>query len=217
MFRVAFAGPFAAAFAPLVRAQLVPCEVVVEPDDTLAASRIGNADVLVTLAFTSTMAASASSRLKLVQLPAAGLDRVDLAALPPGVMLANAYGHEAGIAEYVMGAILALTRNFLPLDAELRRGLWPGPWMVGRPRALSPELSGKTLGILGYGHIGRALARRARAFDMRVCGIRRDLSQERDEGVELLGGLERLDELLRRADYLAIALSLNEATRGLIG
>ena len=44
-----------------------------------------------------------------------------------GLMLANAYGHEAGIAEYVMGAMLALTRNFLPLDAELRRGLWPAP------------------------------------------------------------------------------------------
>jgi phosphoglycerate dehydrogenase-like enzyme len=132
-------------------------------------------------------------------------------------MLANAYGHEAGIAEYVMGAMLALTRNFLPLDSELRRGLWPGPWMAGRPRSLSPELAGKTLGVLGYGHIGQALARRARAFDMRVCGIRRDASRGSDDGVELLGGLERLDDLLQRADYLAVALSLNKATRSLIG
>ena len=52
---------------------------------------------------------------------------------------------------------------------------------------------------------------------MRVCAIRRSPSRGAADGVELLGGLERLDELLERADYLAIALSLNEKTRGLIG
>jgi len=217
MLRVVFAGSFAAAFAPLVRGHLASCDIVVEPDESAVAGRLGDADVLVTLAFTAAMAAGAGPRLKLVQLPAAGLDRIDLTALPTGVMLANAYGHEAGIAEYAMGAMLALTRNFLALDSELRRGLWPGPWMPGRPRRLSPELAGKTLAILGYGHIGQALARRARAFDMQVCAIRRSLSRGTEEGVELLGGLERLADLLERADYLAIALSLNDATRGLIG
>jgi phosphoglycerate dehydrogenase-like enzyme len=217
MLRIAFTGPFAAAFEPLVRPQLVSCETVVEPDEGRAASVLGDVDALVTLSFTAQMAAAAGSRLKLVQLPAAGLDRVDLEALPAGVMLANAYGHEAGIAEYIMGAMLTLTRNFLPLDRDLRQGLWPGPWMAGRPRCLSPELAGKTLGILGYGHIGQALARRARAFDLQVCAIRRDLARGADDGVELLGGLDRTDDLLRRVDYLAITLSLNEATRGLMG
>lgn len=202
MLRIAFGGPFAAAFEPMVR---------------LVAGKLADIDVLVTLAFTARMGAAAGRRLKLIQLPAAGLDRIDFAALPTGVMLANAYGHETGIAEYIMGAMLALTRGFLPLDADLRRGLWPGPWMPGRPRRLSPELAGKTLGILGYGRIGQALARRARAFDMQVTAIRHDLGRGADEGVDLLGGLDRLDDLLRRADYLAITLSLNEATRGLIG
>ena len=217
MLRIAFAGPFAAAFEPLVRPRLASCETIVEADDDRAVALLNDVDVVVTLAFNAAMAAAAGKRLRLVQVPAAGLDRIDRAALPAGVMLANAYGHEAGIAEYIMGAMLAMTRRFLPLDADLRRGLWPGPWMAGRPRSLSPELAGKTLGILGYGHIGQALARRARAFDMQVCAIRRDLSQVADEGVDLLGGLDRTHDLLKRTDYLAITLSLNEATRGLIG
>jgi phosphoglycerate dehydrogenase-like enzyme len=171
----------------------------------------------VTLAFTAAMGKAAGPRLKLVQLPAAGLDRVDRAALPNGAWLANAYGHETGIAEFVIGAMLALTRNLIRLDADLRAGVWPGPWVPGKPR-LPPaaELAGKTLGILGYGHIGRALARRARAFDMEVLAIRRDLSGSND-GLADLGGPDRLDEMLRRADYLAITLSLNDSTRGLIG
>ena len=113
--------------------------------------------------------------------------------------------------------MLSLTRNLVRLDSALRLGVWPGPWAPGKPR-LPPaaELTGKTLGILGYGHIGQALARRARAFDMNILAIRRDLSAAHD-GLADLGGPERLDEVLRRADYLAIALSLNEATRGLIG
>jgi phosphoglycerate dehydrogenase-like enzyme len=217
MQKIVFGGPFAAAFAPLVRPHLEDCETVVEPDDSRVPAALGDADVLVTLAFTPAMGAAAGTRLKLVQLPAAGLDRIDLGAVPKGVMLANAYGHEAGIAEYIMGAMLALTRRFLPLDHDLRQGLWPGPWMAGRPRVLSPELAGKTLGILGYGRIGQALARRARAFDMTVCAIRRDLSHSPGEGVAMLGGLDCTDDLLQRSDYVAITLALNDATRGLIG
>src|SRR5262249_59700587 len=87
------------------------------------------------------------------------------------------------------------------------------------PRAsppLWPELAGKTLGILGFGHIGEALARRARAFDMRVCAVRRQAQSDIPAGVSFIGGPERLDDVLRQADYLAITLSLSAETRGLL-
>ena len=88
-------------------------------------------------------------------------------------MLANAYGHEIGIAEYVIGAILALTRDFIRLDRALRQGDWQSQWAVGAaPPPVWPELAGKTIGILGYGRIGQAVARRAGAFDMEVCASR---------------------------------------------
>jgi phosphoglycerate dehydrogenase-like enzyme len=217
MLRVAFAGTFAATLEPRVRGSLaVACDVILV-DEAGIVARLPEVDVLVTLAFTREMG-EAARRLKLVQVPGAGLDRIDRAAVPAGTWLANTYGHETGIAEYVMGALLAWTREFGRLDARLRRGEWASQWAVGvPPPAPAPELGGKTLGILGYGRIGQALARRARAFDMAVCAIRRDVARSDPEGLALLGGPEALDEVLRRADYLAITLSLSEASRGLLG
>jgi phosphoglycerate dehydrogenase-like enzyme len=88
-------------------------------------------------------------RIKLVQVPGAGLDRIDRSVLPKGASLANAYGHETGIAKYVIGAMLALTREFSRVDAALRVGEWRSQWAVGSepPRAW-PELAGKTIGVL---------------------------------------------------------------------
>jgi len=123
-----------------------------------------------------------------------------------------------GIAEYVIGAMLALTRSFSRLDASLRRGVWESQWNPAMPPPpVWPELAGKTLGILGYGRIGQALARRARAFDMVLCAIRQHPAGSDRDGLAFLGGPDALDEILRRADYLAITLSLTEATRGLLG
>jgi phosphoglycerate dehydrogenase-like enzyme len=215
--RVAFAGAFATRLESAVRAQLaVPCDVVLA-DETTIVSRLSDVDVLVTMAFTPAMGA-VGRRLRLVQVPGAGLDRIHRPALPAGTWLANAYGHETGIAEYVIGAMLALTRGFGHLDASLRRGVWESQWAIGAPPpAPWPELAGKTLGILGFGRIGQAVARRARALDMAVWATRRDVTRSDPGGLAFLGGPEALDEILRRADYLAITLSLTEATRGLLG
>src|SRR2546425_5156483 len=183
MLAVAFAGTFAASLEAPVRAHLgLPCEVVVA-DEAGVVGKLGDVDVLVTMAFTREMGAAAG-RLKLVQVPGAGLERIDRAALPAGTALANAYGHEVGIAEYVLGAMLTLTRSFARLDAALRRGTWESQWAVGvAPPPAWPELAGKTLGILGYGRIGQSVARRAHAFDMTVLGIRRNTSQPESHGV----------------------------------
>ena len=218
--RVAFAGSFSTRLADRVRAYLaIPCEVTLA-DEAGIAAQLAEVDVLVTMAFTREMAAAAK-RLRLVQVPGAGLDRIDRSALPHGASLANAYGHETGIAEYVIGAMLAVGRGFCRLDAALREGRWESSWAVdAEPPPLAPELAGRTLGILGYGRIGQCLARRARAFGMAISAIRRDPSRSDSagaEGLDFLGGPEGLDEVLRRADYLAITLTLSAATRGLLG
>ena len=214
--KAAFAGSFAVRLVEPVRRRLtIPCEIVTG-DEAGILDRLGDADVLVSMAFTREMA-SAGPRLRLVQVPGAGLDRIDRAQLRVGLALANAYGHEAGIAEYVIGTMIALTRAFRRLDQKLRAGEWESQWSVGTPAPpLWPELAGKTLGILGFGHIGEALARRAQAFDMKVCAIRRHAQPDPPQGLIFLGGPERLDELLGISDYLAITLSLSAETRGLI-
>lgn len=214
MLRVAFVGALPASFAESVRAQLaLPCDIVIT-DEAEVVSLLPELDVLVTLVFTPAMGAAAR-RLRLVQVPGAGLDRIDRASLPPGASLANVYGHETGIAEYVMGAMLALSRGFARLDAALRRGRWESQWAPGPSPPAWPELAGRTLGILGYGHIGQALARRARAFDMQVVAVRRR-TEPSDERATIHGP-EGIGDLLARADYVAITLPLTPATRGLIG
>jgi phosphoglycerate dehydrogenase-like enzyme len=194
----------------------MPCDVILD-DEVGIVSRLSDVDVLVSMAFTREMG-GAAKRLKLVQVPGAGLDRIDRSALPAGVLLANVYGHETGIAEYVLGAMLTLRRDFARLDAALRCGIWESQWAVGAPPPpVWPELAGKTLGILGYGRIGQGVARRARAFDMEICAIRRDVAQSGEDELALLGGLEIVDEVLERSDYLVISLPVTPETRGLIG
>jgi phosphoglycerate dehydrogenase-like enzyme len=212
--RIAFLGGLSWSLAEPVRAQLaVPCDIV-RTDETQVAAELPTLDVLVSLVFTAGMGGRAG-RLRLLQVPGAGLDRIDRAALPAGALLANAFGHEAGIAEYVLGALIALERNLAVADRSLRRGHWESQWGPGTPPPPARELAARKLAILGYGGIGWALARRALAFEMEVIAIRRDLSR-RDPAVRLCGP-DALDSVLAEADHLVIALPLTPATRGRIG
>ena len=215
--KVAFVGAFAVRLADRVTAHLtLPCDVILADEATIA-SQIAEVDVVVTLAFTREMG-TAARRLRLVQVPGAGLDRIDRSAIRAAASLANAYGHETGIAEYVLGAMLALRRSLGALDAALRRGTWESQWAVGVPAPpVWPELAGQALGILGYGRIGRRVARLALAFDMTVRAIRQRQMEHEGSELAFLGGADSLDEVLRSADYLAVTLPLTPATRGLLG
>jgi phosphoglycerate dehydrogenase-like enzyme len=217
MFKVAFVGTFAARLEDAVRKNLtVPCEIIVI-DQVGGAPGLGDVDVLVTLAVDEAIGRAARS-VRLVQVPGAGLDRIDRSALPAGAFLANAYGHENGIAEYAIGAIVGLTRDFVRLDAALRVGDWQSQWAVGvPPPPVWPELAGRTVGILGYGRIGRAVARKARAFDMNVCAISRKALRSRENGTDVIGGPEMIDELLIRSDYVVISMPATPATVGCLG
>jgi phosphoglycerate dehydrogenase-like enzyme len=217
MLQVAFAGTFPASLEQPVRRHLTtPCEIIVV-DEADILPRLQHIDVLVTMALTAEMG-RAATRLKLVQVPGAGLDRIDRSALPPGAMLANAYGHEAGIAEYVIGAILALTREFIRLDRALRQGDWQSQWAVGAAAPpVWPELAGKTVGILGYGRIGQAIASRARAFGMEICASRRDIGRSAGDNLTFLGGPDTIDEVLRRSDYVVVSMPATPETIGRLG
>src|SRR2546421_8095229 len=217
MLTVAFAGTFAASLAAPVRTHLgIPCDIRVIAEAGIV-HELGDADVLVAMAFTREMA-MAGRRLKLVQVPGAGPERIARAALPAGTALANAYGHEVGIAEYVLGAMLTLTRGFVRLDAALRRGVWESQWAVGAPPPPPwPELAGKTLGILGYGRIGQALAQRARAFDMEICAIRRDVARSAQDRLARLRGPRHPRRGVGRSDYPAVTPPATAAPRGARG
>jgi len=217
MLKVGFVGALPSSFADRVRSHLaVPCAFV-HTDEKNAIDVLSDIEVLVTLVFTQAMG-TAAKRLRLVQVPGAGLDRIDRSAIPVGAGLAKVHGHETGIAEYVIGAMIALSRSFDRLHTGLRTGRWESQWAPGvSPPPAWPELAGRTLGILGYGGIGQAVARRARAFDMRVGAIRRKVGESAEDDLAFLGGLECLPEMLHRSDYLAITLPLTPETQALIG
>src|ERR1700732_5630390 len=108
--------------------------------------------------------------------------------------------------------MLALTREFPRLDAALRQGEWQSQWAVGvAPPPVWPELAGKTIGILGYGRIGQAVARRACAFDMKICAVRQDLRRPIQEDLAFLGGPDSTDKVIGRSHYVLISMP---ATRG---
>ncbi len=214
---VAFLGALSSSFADRVQTHLtVDCDVI-HTDEKNVVDVLPEVDVLVTLVFTREMG-TVARRLQLIQVPGAGLDRIDRSAMPAGAWLSKVHGHEAGIAEYVIGAMIAVSRNFERISAGLREGRWESQWAPGvPPPPVWGELAGRTLGILGYGGIGQAIARRARAFDMSVVAIRRDVGRSAEDDLSLLGAMEILDHVLQVSDYLALAIPLTPDTKGLLG
>lgn len=153
-------------------------------------------------------------QLRLTQALGAGVDAYDIAALPPGCALCNVYEHGVPVAEYVIGAMVALTARFAFHDARLRQGHWDGSGRLdGAPHA---ELAGQTVGLIGWGSIGREVARRARAFGMSVRAVRAHPQPEDQAQLDWVGGPTQLEELLAVSDYLVICCPLNEQTRGML-
>ncbi len=166
--------------------------------------------------------------LRWVQLLSAGADHVLRAGLPDGITLTTASGiHAAPIAEYVIASMLAYAhRLHLTMRAQLRRE-WArqGPFM-----AQVEELRGKTIGIIGYGSIGRETARIAQALGMRVIALKRDPAARADPGwnpaglgdtagsipEKIVGPGER-EALLRESDYIVVTLPLTKDTHKFIG
>jgi len=152
----------------------------------------------------------AAPKLKLVQLLSAGYDRVDIeAARKAKVPVANNGGANAiAVAEHTILLILAVLKRLV----QFHNGVVAGQWRSeGRVR----ELPGKTLGIIGLGNIGKKVARRAQAFDVRVQYydvVRLTEDQEDALGVRFV----LLSELLRTSDVVSLHVPLNESTRHLI-
>ena len=187
------------------------------PRDRAEADRLlPEADVVLGWAVRRENFASAA-RLRWIQLTAAGVGSQlfpELVESP--VVLTNARGlHAVSMAEHALGVMLAFARKLhLARDAQALRH-----WAQERQWAEPPpfgQLSGGTLGLVGFGVVGRALAQRARALGMRVLAVRRHPAD--DPGpADAQWGPERLPELIERADWLVLAAPLTPATRGVIG
>ena len=150
-------------------------------------------------------------RLRLVGRAGTGIDNVDVeAATRRGVLVMNTPdANSIAAAEQTMALLLALVRRIVPAAGSLAAGRWD------RGRFVGTELAGKTLGVIGFGRIGREVARRARAFDMPVLVHDPFVTDEVARAAE--ARLVRLDELLAAADVVTLHAPLTRATRHLIG
>jgi phosphoglycerate dehydrogenase-like enzyme len=153
-------------------------------------------------------------KLKLLQSPAAGLDLIDLPSLPSGVTVCNVDGHEQAIAEYCLMTMLALSHKLVDIATAFRDSSnWSGGGAGGGP--LHGEILGKTVGIVGYGKIGREVARRAAAFGCTIIAANRSPIADKGDASEIYP-LAALDRMLPRCDVVVIAAGLGPETRGLI-
>ena len=199
-------------YADLIRERLPWAEVIVAAGPL--ADQLSDADVLVCTRLSPEDTRHAR-RLRLVQSLSTGSEGVDADALPDGCALCNVHGHEAAIAEWAVMAMLALSRRLLVYDRDLRAGLWHRYGVESLPEAA--DLRGRTVGTVGYGHIGQAVAELARAIGMHAIAVTRAPDDVRAAGLRWLGGLDRLDLLLDEADVAVVCLPGTLETRGLVG
>ena len=148
-------------------------------------------------------------RLRIVANFGVGYDRIDIAACAAkGVAVTNTPGVlDAATADLAFGLLLAVRREIVVADRFVRSAGWSGSWSES---GLAEELSGATLGIVGLGRIGSAVARRARGFDLRVL-----FTQRRRMDSEL-GEFRELDELLGESDLVSLHAPLTPETEGLL-
>ena len=190
-------------------------EVVEVPDSGTAgfASALEGAQALIVRSATDVGAEllAGAARLRVIGRAGVGVDNIDLdAATERGIAVLNApAGNTVSAAELTMALILATVRRVAAADASVRSGEWK------RSRFKGAELRGRTLGLVGAGRIGGAVAQRCRAFGMRVLAHDPYLTEAR--AAELQVERASFDQVIESADVLSLHVPLTDDTRGLIG
>ena len=150
----------------------------------------------------------AAVNLKVIARPAAGFDTVDMAAATRRhIAVTVAAGvNDQSVADFTLGLMLTAARGICKAAAGVAQGGWD--------RVIGTEVWRKTLAIVGLGHIGKAVAQRARGFDMRVLAVSRrpDAAYAAAHGIEIVS----LDQALQDGDFLSLHAPLNDGTTNLI-
>lgn len=212
--KIVFHGQNAANFRQGFDALIGPSHQIVDVSDALdeagERAHYESADVVIGIKLNHSMPVPLKARL--FHAPAAGTDAVNTALLPTSCSLANCFGHENAIAEYVMAALLMRHVPLSRADQDLRRQHWT--YWAGQKAALRTELGSQTIGLLGFGHIARTVALRTKAFGMRVHVANR--SPVGHASVDQSWTLDGLHDFMGSADAIVVSLPLTETTEGLV-
>jgi glycerate dehydrogenase len=179
------------------------------------AERLHGAEVaIVNKALLDADAIRNAGSLKLIVLAATGSDNVDTAAAKEaGIAVANARQYcSAALAQHVFALILGLTQHVAEYDRLARSGAWSGSRSFALFDHPIRELGGRNLGIIGYGTLGRAVARIGRCLGMKLL-----VSQRPGDGSQPPAGRMPIPDVIEQSDVLSLHCPLNEATRHLLG
>ncbi|MHA3892635.1 2-hydroxyacid dehydrogenase [Acinetobacter sp. GXMZU3951] len=186
------------------------CYAATSPEQVL--TRVQNAEVIITNKVQiSAQIMQQCPQLKLILISATGTNNVDLhQAQAQGIVVCNCQGYgTSAVAQHTLALMLALATSLLKYDAAVKQGQWNTSSQFCLLDFPIVELAGKTLGIVGYGELGQAVAKLAQAFDMRVliAGLADRPQRE---------GRLPLAELLPQVDFLSLHCPLTDSTRDLI-
>jgi phosphoglycerate dehydrogenase-like enzyme len=210
MIRVALMGNTQPQAARLKQLLKVDAELIL--DDETRATRASPLEVDVALSIRFNAADIAAVHCRMIQCSGIGIDGIALTALPKTTIVCNVGEHEVPIAEYVMLGLLEHEIGMGKAIAGFSSANWGN---LFRGRVPHGEMAGKTIGIVGFGHIGKAIAVRARAFGMKVIGVNRSgrAAPEADRIVKFTD----MNSVLGACDYVVLACPLTEETRGIVG
>lgn len=167
--------------------------------------------ILVRMANITEKIIRAGVKLKVISKFGVGVDNIDVeAATKLGIQVTNSpESNKNTVAEYTIGLIIALAKDFFLYDKELRKENFK------IRRELGIDLQGKVLGIIGVGSIGRLVASKAsKGFEMKVIGFKRHIASKPMEDIEFT---DNLDYLLENSDFVSLHVPLTESTRKIIG
>ncbi|MBN1399956.1 MAG: phosphoglycerate dehydrogenase [Anaerolineae bacterium] len=190
------------------------CQVTVhlKPSHDELLQMIGDYDALIVRSATDVNAQvlAAGTRLAVVGRAGTGVDNIDVqAATHRGILVVNApTSNTVAVAEHTMALMLSLARHIPQANSITHAGLWEKKGLMGT------ELRDKTLGLVGFGRVGRAVASRASGFDMHIVAYDPFVSPEIAARYD--ARLLTLDELLSRSDYVSLHAPSTERTRGII-
>ena len=186
------------------------------PNDEKLTKMIPELDILTTYHIKEISFANAATQLKWIHFGVAGLEH----SLFPDILksktiITNASGVHAGpVSEFVMSTILYFAKRFKDCQKFMQTKNWT-QWEVAKQMV---QLKGKTIGIIGFGSLGKAIAKKAKAFDMKVIATRRlQKKVEHKKTVDELIPVSNLSHLLKNSDFVVIACPLTPVTKNMIG
>ena len=159
-----------------------------------------------------------AKKLKLIQIPFAGVDKLDFNLYKnyPDIFICNIHANKFAVAEHAFALILALTKNIVTNDRDLRLGKWHG-FPTKEPTV---QLQGKSIGIVGLGSIGWEIAKIGHTLGMKVFALKRKIEEKdlkKKNILEFLGEKKDLEKVIKESNFIVVAVPLTKETKGLIG